>query len=184
MNKYNVFRISKDDEQTFIHKNYNHTYGSLTRAGVLQLLKIIPKNYQSGTFYDMGCGNGELIMHMIPHSSFSKYIGIELAQERIDDFKIRIRALKKKHCNIFPYCNDILNYNYSDASIIYISNLCFPDHLNRAIGKLLDSQLPEGKNIIVFSSKHIYLTINYKKKIFSVKQSWSDNSELIAHYID
>ncbi len=49
MNKYNVFRISKEDEITFLKNNYNH----------------IPKLSTHGTFYDMGCGNGELILHMI-----------------------------------------------------------------------------------------------------------------------
>ena len=184
MNKYNVFLISKLDEGTFLKKNYNHTYGSLTRIGVLQLLQNIPEYSHKGIFYDMGCGNGELILNMLPHSKFKKYIGIELSTDRIIDFVKRQKRNKIKTNLVEPICKDLLLHDYSDASVIYISNLCFPDHLNRSIGKLLDKQLKEGKNIIVFSSKNIYLTLSHKKKIFYVKQSWSDKSEIIAHHID
>ena len=184
MNKYNVFRISKEDKSTFLKNNYNHTYGALTRSGVNQLLQYIPKLSTHGTFYDMGCGNGELILHMINSNKFKNYVGIELSQERIDDFVRRTKQLKKCQASIHPICKDVLQHNYNDASVIYISNLCFPDHLNRSIGKLLDKQLQEGKNIIVFSSKNIYITLPHKKKVVYVKQSWSDKSELIVHYIE
>ena len=184
MQKYNVFLISKVDEEIFLKKNYNHTYGSLTRTGVLQLLQYIPQYSHHGIFYDMGCGNGELILNMLPHSNFKKYIGIELSSERVIDFTKRQKLSKIENNKVQPICKDLLLHDYSDANVIYISNLCFPDHLNRSIGKLLDKQLQEGKNIIVFSSKNIYITLPHKKKVVYVKQSWSDKSELIVHYIE
>ena len=184
MSKYNVFIISKEDEKIFTNKGYNHTYGSLTSTGVNQLLSFIPKYAQCGTFYDMGCGNGELILNLMKNAKFNNYIGIELSSERIIDFVKKMKSQKIANKNIQPICKDLLLHNYRDANVIYISNLCFPEHLNRSIGQLLDKQLIQGKNVIVFSSKDIYLTLPHKKKIFYVKQSWSDKSELIAHFLE
>ena len=53
MNKYNVFLISKLDESTFLNKNYNHTYGSLTRICVTIITKYSDYSHH-GIFYDMG----------------------------------------------------------------------------------------------------------------------------------
>ncbi len=86
-------------------------------------------------------------------NKFKKCVGIELSQERIDDFVRKTKQMKKCPISIQPLCKDALQHNYNDASVIYISNLCFPDHLNRSIGKLLDKQLEEGKKLLYFPVK-------------------------------
>ena len=185
-NIYNVFRISKEEDLLFHEKGYCHTYGFLTKSGIQHLISTIYPPFNTGIFYDLGCGNGELIINLVQYcKTFSHYIGIEYSKERIDDFQ---RLLKqKKHINskksIKAIHGDLFDYNYSDASVIYISNLCFPEHVNRNIGKMLDSQIVSS--CIIFSSKDIYLNIEHKKKIVHVNQSWSsgEKTELIQYII-
>lgn len=182
--KYNVFKVSKEEDKLFESKGYTHTYGYLTKSGVMQLLQYIRREHQMGIFYDLGCGNGELLMNLMTcNKNFSKYIGIEYSKERIIDFEHQIK--KKRNIidtrKIKAIHGDILDHNYSDGSVLYISNLCFENDLNKKIGELLSHQIKS--DCIIFASKDIYLTLEHKRKVIYVCQSWSTKSELIKYEV-
>ncbi len=60
----------------------NLVYGEITKKGVKELSNYL-NNYK-GVFYDIGCGNGRLLLHLSLISNFDKYVGVEISKTRID----------------------------------------------------------------------------------------------------
>ena len=180
MKRYNVFSISKADITTLrqtVAVEYNYTYGELSKKGVAQLNNHIPKYMNVHTFYDLGCGDGKLLIHMSKlNKSIKKLVGVEIVPQRAieADKAVMKNALQNK---ISIIKDDLCNVNYSDASVIYISNLCFTDYLNHIIGTKLGKEVKP--NTVIFASKPIYLTRSHQIKMVKVNQSWGDNSDLL-----
>jgi hypothetical protein len=111
----------------------NTVYGEITYQGMQILankLKLTPRD----VFYDLGCGMGKLVLYMYLAKPIKKSVGIEMIGKRytIADYALASlvsqgfldpkRELKLIH-------NNIRNENFSDATAIFMSSLCFPPGL-------------------------------------------------------
>ena len=179
--KTKAYSVVKAERVKFDESGYSPVYGELTKKGVHQIFRNC--NMDNKILYDMGSGIGNVIINAWNVSSkWKKVIGIELSEDRHNDALLRKKRLQKnKKERTHFYCNDIFNYNYCDADYIYISNLCFPDKINRKIGEKLDKELKPGT--IIFASKEIYLSIPFERKTFNVEQSWSEKSSIVQYFI-
>jgi tRNA G46 methylase TrmB len=181
--KYNVFSISKKDVQELKDMDYDFTYGELTKRGVMQLNAHIPKNImQSATFYDLGCGDGCLLLHLADiNKDIPRLVGVELVSERVENALLKISKKSTLKDRIEIIEGDICDVICRGVNIVYVSNLCFPDHVNKKISSKLSDCLEN--NSIVFSSKPLYINLPYVLKTCKIHQSWSDKSDLLIYTI-
>jgi SAM-dependent methyltransferase len=107
----------------------NLVYGEITKKGVKELSNYL-NNYK-GVFYDIGCGNGKLLLHLSLISNFEKYVGVEISKTRID-YAIEINKNLNQERVIF-ICDDILNVDISDANFIFMDDIMFSDDLRNLI---------------------------------------------------
>ena len=175
------FAISKDDRMEFTSKGYCPTYGELTKKGVHKMLKNI--NVCNKVFVDMGSGTGNVVKYIwTVNGAWKRAVGIELSRER---HEIALSCQKQMAINnrsrtLFVH-GDLFSYNLQDADIIYISNLCFSENINRKIGKKVDVECRPGT--IIFSSKLIYISMDHTLTSERVDQTWGKNSVLLKYTI-
>lgn len=109
---------------TSVYDKENHAfYNEVTRDGAEKMIEVLSKVMgKSAVFYDLGCGQGKLIMHLAIQTKMSKIVGIELSKERYD------QALKNAEEIEFPFTQpSIINADYrtvdlSDATVVYFDN--------------------------------------------------------------
>ena len=107
----------------------NLVYGEITKKGVKELSNYL-NNYK-GVFYDIGCGNGRLLLHLSLISNFDKYVGVEISKTRID-YAIEINKTLNQERVIF-ICDDILNVDISEANFLFMDDIMFSDDLRNLI---------------------------------------------------
>ena len=110
-------------------------YGEITKNGVFELNNHIKSN--GGVFYDIGSGNGKLLLQMAVISNFDSYVGIEIEKIRYlysIDIKNQIEAENVSFIN-----EDILNADISDASFIFINDLMFGEEMREKILNIIPS---------------------------------------------
>ena len=160
---------------------YNFTYGELTKEGLIDLLKNYDTNEK--IFFDLGSGKGNVLIYASEEfNNLKNIIGIELDQNRHNEACKNIKNHNKEN-KIMVINDDILSdkYNYGDADFIYISNLCFPEDVNEAISKKLNSEVKDGT--VIFSSKFLDFNGNSECSKTKVKQTWTDSSNIYVNRI-
>ena len=160
---------------------YNFTYGELTKEGLIDLLKNYDTNGK--TFYDLGSGKGNVLIYASEEfKNLKNIIGIELDQDRHIEACKNIKKNKKED-KITVLNDDILSnkFNYGEADFIYISNLCFPEDVNQALSKKLNSEVKDGT--LIFSSRFLDFKGNSECSKAKVKQTWMDSSNIFINLI-
>tara|TARA_Y100000741_G_scaffold138887_1_gene104698 strand:- start:4 stop:618 length:615 start_codon:yes stop_codon:yes gene_type:complete len=178
--------INSEEMAMFDGKNYNHTYGELTQNGIKTIIDYVKQtinndNLDKYIFYDLGCGSANTLKYACDIANFKKLIGIEFSKIR---YKIAKQNIIDK-CNIQLIHNDILSSKIKydkEKSIIYISNLCFPDNVNIKIAKKLSKELK--RNSIVFSSKLLPISISHTLSNVKLEQTWNSNSNAYMYVIN
>ena len=170
-----------DKELELFSTKYISAYGELTNNGLKTLFKNIET--ENKIFYDLGSGNGTLIIRSILLYNLKKAIGIELSKKRFEYAlnlynKIKNPELKNK---INFYNDDLFLIDISDADIIYISNLCFSNRNNRELGLKIKNSIK--KKCIIFCSKEIPFISGENKSIINLSQSWNNNCYVYKYII-
>tara|TARA_B100001287_G_scaffold276862_1_gene290298 strand:- start:37180 stop:37719 length:540 start_codon:yes stop_codon:yes gene_type:complete len=174
------YKINKEENIRFQKNGFDSTYGELTISGVDTILKNI--NTNNKIFYDLGSGIGNVILNACKRfSHLKKCIGVEFSEERTEIANQQLRKNKRLKDKIQFIQDDLFNVSLRNADIIYISNLCFSDKINRRIGEKLDQEITTGT--IVFSSKDIYLSIQHLKHEIKVSQTWDKQSVVYKYEI-
>ena len=182
------FQLTNNTLELFERNKYASTYGELTMEGMKTILDNINilslKTINDIRFIDLGSGLGKLPLMVCYYFNGKKCTGIELSTERHNKAMTMYQKLPLELQKKINYINDdIFNVKLgsylSEYNFIFISNLCFPDDIN----KKLDEKLKEcksGTNIICskpINSSHL-IFVNK----FPVKMTWSDSS-IVHHYI-
>lgn len=113
------------DNDTFV-------YGEIEFLAFAELLDGIPPG---GVFYDLGCGGGRVVYSAALVHDFDKACGIELlsalaqfAEAKGEKFELLTKAspIIKHKVNTPLFINaDIMNYDFRDASVIFVNATCF-----------------------------------------------------------
>ena len=108
-------------------------------------------------------------------------MGVELVSERVENalLKLSKKPILKERIEIIM--GDVCDVICRGVNIVYVSNLCFPEHVNRKISNKLSDYLEN--NSIIFASKPLYISLPYLLKSCKIHQSWSDKSELLIYTI-
>jgi hypothetical protein len=110
-------------------------YGEITKNGVFELNNHIKSNI--GVFYDIGSGNGKLLLQMAIISDFDSYVGVEIEKIRYlysIDIKNQIGIENVRFIN-----DDILNVDISDAGFIFLSDVMFKEDMRNKILHMIPS---------------------------------------------
>jgi len=193
LEKYYPSCVKKNDS-----KKENETYGEMEYVGITKLFartSQIQPNTQY--FIDIGSGRGKLPCWFAGFPSIIKSIGIEIVKQR----HIDANELKQKLSGEFPDITkkiifeegsvedfDLGNLtNHSANTLIWMSNLCFEEHLTETIFTQLLTQME--KNTLITCSKKPPITIdsNTTNKLKYIEQieiqmSWWNNLSIVHIY--
>ena len=125
-----------------------YTYGEVTGVGVRQLANAmgVPSAEDSSiNFYDLGSGVARLVIQMVLDNpaAINKSAGVELSKERHDVAssalsRIRVSDYSAELLSKVELSNaDALKSDFSDATHIYISSLCFPRSVLEALQDII-----------------------------------------------
>jgi hypothetical protein len=115
--------------------NEEIVYGEIKKNGVSELNSHIKSN--GGVFYDIGSGNGKLLLQMAVISDFDRYVGIEIEKIRYlysIDIKNQIGIENVSFINA-----DVLNTDISDATFVFINDLMFNEEMRNKILNMIPS---------------------------------------------
>ncbi len=126
-----------DEEFTLLLKNPdfdnyyedNLVYGEITNKGIFKISEYL--NNFTGNFYDIGSGNGKVIFQMSLISNFIKFTGIEILEIRHLYAKKIQNELGFDNVNLI--CGDVLDFDISDANVIFMNDVMFSKELQESI---------------------------------------------------
>jgi hypothetical protein len=118
--------LSKKINDSKFWEQYNDkfVYGEISKLGVNKLSNYL--NNFSGNFYDIGSGNGKLLIHLSLITDFKSYTGIEIVELR-HKYAVNINQTIGQNINFL--CGDVLEIDISDANFIFLDDLMFPEDL-------------------------------------------------------
>lgn len=167
-------------------EKYNLTYGELTSEGMSKIVNFLEsKNIPKNTFIDLGCGNGKTLAYATVYG-FKQARGAEIVEARYEYAEKKRKQLEKRlRERISITKSDIFdlpkNY-FPPSSVIFVSNLLFPDETNQKLIQFL-SENTQSDNIIIVSKIPGNL---YKLKLIekiNAPMSWAKKSEcyILSH---
>ena len=133
-------------------------YGEVSINGVYKLNNELEE--VCGTFYDIGSGNGKLILQMSLISNFDKYVGVEISKIR---HLYALEINKYLSLDVTFINDDVLNVDLSDAGFVFINDVMFD---NKLIKSIVD-KIPVGCYFTSFYDnshkfvKTIYLSVSW-----------------------
>lgn len=177
-NAYSYAVAASERRRYQLHQTRQFIYGEITFASLAQLLYFL-KLDEHDVFYDLGCGSGQTVYSAALLHPFKKVCGIELlpglcqiANERKNHFKqiaAEIPELTAVAHHIEFVEDDILNYDFSDATVVFINATCFEGLLwQNLVNKLIN--LAAHTKIIISSR---VLPETYFDLLYSGKKTMS-----------
>jgi SAM-dependent methyltransferase len=172
--------ITSSDNVLVEDKVDNTLYGEITYEGMSMLANKLNLSKED-IFYDLGCGLGKLVTYMYLTSPINKSIGIEMVGQRYSVAKL-VQEIATAEGFVVPQCklefihNNIRNENFLDATVIFMSSLCFPMELMEELNQKF-VKLHKGLRIISLINlpKHPSLAL---KEISILPMSWNNASNI------
>ena len=192
-------RGSIKDAAKYENSGYKTIYGEMDYAAIEKFNEKFNSTGNIKYFIDFGSGRGKLPLFM--GDKVNKSVGIELVTERYNDAIILKENLSKKFSEItnkvelingdmFDYLKSVNKTTFSGPVLIWISNLCFSEHITKKLFDELIVKMPTGS--IIGSSKipneissgiePIILAGNTDDKLI-VPMSWSKQSAIYLYKI-
>lgn len=132
-------------------------YGEITLDGAQDLMKHPKIDLQkSDTFYDLGAGFGRFALMAAAQIGTHRAIGVELSVDRVnhgcallDKIKHEFHedATSDKNSEYELRQGDLLKQDLSDATVVYVANLCFPPGLQNATLRKFAADLRTGTRL-------------------------------------
>ncbi len=159
---------------------YNLTYGELTWEGMENVSKYMElKDWSKNTFIDLGSGNGRTLAYAILNG-FKEAKGTEIVQAR-HEYAMQMRE------KLDEYMRDKIKLSKTDlfkldpsyfptGSVVFISNLVFPQETNQKLINFLSKTTPSD-TIIILSALPKDMK-NFKViETINTPMSWAKNSQ-------
>ena len=163
-------------------KNYDlkFTYGEISREGVEQIISLIQKHKRvigpKDVFIDIGSGCGKLLIHLALNTNFKTLVGIEIVKERVDYAKHIYQYFHPiEDKKVFFINKNVLEFDLSIATMVYMNNLCF----ERKMVLEIYERLPKGCHII----SAVPLDCIYLKEQIKLEVTWESKRFLHYYYV-
>jgi SAM-dependent methyltransferase len=156
-----------DTQKVAVPGKYVTTYGEVTPEGIQALSGLFsrhgshPSSYPATqrTFYDLGCGNGKVVIGMAMLHPELQGRGYEIVTDRIDQARTAVGRLRQARlaARLRFESTSFLEpaVNLGDACWIYMSNLCFDPDTQKALTEKLEAETRAG--CVVICSKELPL---------------------------
>ena len=147
-------------------------YGEITRVGVDAILEeFSPYFDQNCVFYDLGCGEGKMVMHVSMGVSIKRSVGIEYYKERCDIAKES--SLDYNYLTEPEFINgDIFRTDISDATVVYVDDT--KTDFAKMIAPYLEKMLRPGCLIIW---RHSLVSRDLKEGEILAPTTYDDNKK-------
>lgn len=148
------FSIDRGLEDGFWEKFEDYyVYGEIKKEGVQNLSESLKG--LTGNFYDIGSGNGKLLLHLSLISDFDTYTGIEISKPRHlyaktiqSSISLSSEITTDDYFNLEKkvkfICDDVMNIDISNADVIFYNDVTFPDDFRNN----LREKMPSGCHYI------------------------------------
>ncbi|OGK14819.1 hypothetical protein A3C98_00300 [Candidatus Roizmanbacteria bacterium RIFCSPHIGHO2_02_FULL_37_15] len=166
------YSVSSKARKNLSFASKAHTYGEVTPEGFYQILQDA-KAKNGGIFYDLGSGTGKAVILASLFGDFSKLVGIEeiedLHRASVDIFRRYETEVKpilpsEKQKQVIELVNsDFLEFDISEADLIFAHSTCFYDELMIALEKKC-ALLRKGTKLIL-------VTKNFNSPLFEPLKS-------------
>lgn len=138
-------------------------YGEVTQKGTEAIMDKFSEHFnKDAKFYDFGSGLGKMVAH-VGLVTGAKSIGIEYSKERHNGANM----IKENHipdCDNVSFKNgNVLDFDLSDATVIYMDNTVFPDNIS----------------LEIYNKVSIGCLMLYKKKIKGLKEEQNYQNDLV-----
>lgn len=137
---FNPYQKGFKNETFFDEKKVGSPiYGEITQKGTETIIKKFSEHFNENTvFYDLGSGLGKMVSH-IGIACGCKSIGIEYSKERHNGaLTIKDKLLSDYESISFKNGN-VLDFDISDATVVYIDNTVFPEEVTMKMYESLSS---------------------------------------------
>jgi hypothetical protein len=123
--------------KTHHHSENSLVYGEIEFESFQKLLKCLPPpvSHGEGIFYDLGSGSGRAVFTARFTGDFDRCVGIELLPN-LHDLAASVNSLYKilyrhklKWQTVDFYCEDLMEYDWSDGTVVYAPSLLFDDEM-------------------------------------------------------
>lgn len=156
------------------------TYGEVEFASMIPMLELC--RIKTGeVFWDLGCGTGKcLLAAALLYPELAAVKGVELLEglyiaccEAVGRLQADIKAA------ISVIRGDILTVDWSDADLVYISSLCFPETLLTEIAVRMENLKPGARILTLkaFLPSSSFLLLHTAK----AKMTWGSASVYLYH---
>lgn len=151
------------------------TYGEVEFASMISILDMCEIK-PGEVFWDLGCGTGKcLLAAALLHPELSAVKGVELLESLYTaccEAICRYEAEGKTAISVIQ--GDILVVDWSEADIVYISSLCFPENLLIQAAVCMENLKPGARVLTLkaFLSENAFLLLHTVK----VKMTWGPAS--------
>jgi cyclopropane fatty-acyl-phospholipid synthase-like methyltransferase len=112
---------------------------------VVERMCQLAKITKDDVVYDIGCGDGRLVIHAVKKYGAKKGIGIDIDPERIKDCKANASKAGVTDRVTFEVRDALKMTDFSEASVVL---LYLGDHLNEALRPTLQKTLKPGARIV------------------------------------
>ena len=170
----NGYTLTKGESEHIKDLGGAPTYGEITFDSADYLFGELKLN-SNDVFYDLGSGVGKTVLQAFLTTPFKKSVGVELSHTRHTYASTMLNKLLKEELRtqnrILEYREgNFLDTDFSDATIIYMCSVCYPDELMRAITNKIIA-LPAGVRIASFKRMpdHERLVL---QQVYRVPANW------------
>ena len=143
-------RISRAETKSRnLGDNKEFTYGEIELLDIAPVFALCcPK--ADDIFWDIGCGAGKcLVAVALLYPQFRAICGVEYLEQLSECCRRNIETLSDQRTRVV--CGDLRNVDWSDADIIYCSNICFGNELNEGLFKKC-CELKKGAKMVVLKN--------------------------------
>jgi len=151
--------ISKAEKEAGLFPEHSATYGEIDPRGVQELLPRVGGIGSHDTFFDLGSGLGKVALQVFLAGKVGHVVGVELSATRHEGAQDAIAALHRrfpdlatslwKHGRRLEFRHDdILKANLSNATVIWMGSLAFPNGLMKHIADRVLEQVPIGCHVL------------------------------------
>ena len=156
-------------------KDLKTTYGELKKIGVDSLYNFIKTKIdinEKSVFYDIGSGNGKIVLHLSLISNFGKYVGVEIDKVRYLYSKF-IQNQVNSNDNIQFINDDIRNVDFSDATFVFVNDLLFDE----SDVEYIVSQLKPGTHLVSIADNQLT-----PDDVVELEPTWEESTLPFKYY--
>jgi hypothetical protein len=168
-------------------ENYKTTYGEVIPEGIkamdVQLTSHGPTSKR--TFYDLGCGNGKVVIGMALLHPEIRAVGYEIVPDRIKQAETALGRAPRGGRNPLSSRVKFVQQSFLDPAVslrdagwMYISNLCYDPETQKGIADKLSADCEPGTVVLCSRDIPFEESSGWKRVAAGVRipMSWSADS--------